>query len=365
MDFTTMLLIMGGLTYIGFTIYLANQIDALRADQATPIEAHGATFIGSEAQMQQRVLNALLYGAIMLTFLLGLMVFQVSLIGEVDLGPDAIAPPQIDLGAASITLLIALIASIYSFRLVSAPAVRAQLARWIGTHGSFRPESSVHLTAVVLSLSLAAWIIASFVFGGGLSGVAEGFEQSTIRAADLLLQMVIQVMVALLGVGLAIRRGLAEALERLGLRLPTTQDVIWGVGVGVAGIIMMIVFNIIWQALTPPDEFARQTQAVEVLNQAFATLPMAFVLAFSAAVGEEIWIRGALQPIFGILPTSLFFVVLHTQVVLTPAVLVILGVSIAFGWLRQRHSTTSVIIAHFIYNFIPLALLALATPALS
>jgi membrane protease YdiL (CAAX protease family) len=128
-------------------------------------------------------------------------------------------------------------------------------------------------------------------------------------------------------------------------------------------ILLMAIFGAVWERLTSPEQLAEQTAAADQISQAFATLPLAFVMAASAALGEEIWIRGALQPVFGILISSLFFVVLHTQYTLTPATLVVLVLSFGLGWLRQRQSTTAAIIAHFVFNFFPLALVSLGSSA--
>ena len=91
-----------------------------------------------------------------------------------------------------------------------------------------------------------------------------------------------------------------------------------------------------------------------------ATLPLSLAISLVVAFGEEIFFRGALQPVFGIWLTSLFFAVIHTQYTLTPATLMIFITALALGWLRQRHSTSAAIIGHFVYNFIQLALAVLA-----
>jgi uncharacterized protein len=66
--------------------------------------------------------------------------------------------------------------------------------------------------------------------------------------------------------------------------------------------------------------------------------------------------RGALQPVFGLWITSIFFALLHTQYTLTPASLTIVVVALGLGWLRRRYSTAASIVAHFVYNFVLLAL---------
>jgi membrane protease YdiL (CAAX protease family) len=83
---------------------------------------------------------------------------------------------------------------------------------------------------------------------------------------------------------------------------------------------------------------------------------IAFLAAASAAIGEEILFRGALQPVFGIIPTTLFFALLHSQYALTPSTIVIILVGGAFGWLKEKQSTTAAIIAHFAYNFVLLGI---------
>ena len=79
--------------------------------------------------------------------------------------------------------------------------------------------------------------------------------------------------------------------------------------------------------------------------------------AASAAVGEEIAFRGALQPVIGFWPTAMVFALTHTQYTLTPAWIIILGVAIVFGWIRQRYNTSVAILTHFWYNLFQLLLL--------
>ena len=107
---------------------------------------------------------------------------------------------------------------------------------------------------------------------------------------------------------------------------------------------------------TREETFDEQTKASEALSESINTIGMAFLLAALAAVGEEIAFRGALQPVFGFWPTAVLFALTHLQYTLTPASLIIFGVAIAFGWIRQRYNTTTAMLTHFLYNFIPLAL---------
>lgn len=359
MDFASLLTLLFALTYVGVMVYVANQAEIVRAIPqgfASDVSPVGPSPI------MLTVLRWMQYGVIAAIFSLGVLVLQVALVGSVSdtLNSEA-ALMQIDLSSAVVTFALATVSSIACYTAISSLPARQWLRAHLPESVTFNPESSVHTTAIILSLGVVIWALAAFVLQGGLSGYAESIQAENIRPGDLLFQALLQVIISLLGVGLALRRSLAGSLDRLGLRLPTSGDIVWGVGVGTFFIVVMIVFGAVWAAFSTPEQFAEQTQAVSQLNAAFATLPMAFIVAISAAVGEEIWIRGALQPVFGIGLTSIFFTLLHTQVALTPATLLIFLVSLGLGWLRQRQSTTAAIVAHFVYNFVPLALVSLGT----
>jgi uncharacterized protein len=194
------------------------------------------------------------------------------------------------------------------------------------------------------------------VLGGGLGGLAEMIEISGISFMEVFFNGLLWVIVAFLGVGYAIRRRLPDTLARLGLRAPTVAD--WRAGGSFA--LLLTAFQIcagsLWVLLAPPEQLAEQTAASQAIGMAIDTLPLALAVSVFAAFGEEIFFRGALQPVFGLVPTALFFTFVHLQYTLTPASVLIIVVALALGWVRQRYSTTAAIIAHFLYNFIPLSL---------
>ena len=112
----------------------------------------------------------------------------------------------------------------------------------------------------------------------------------------------------------------------------------------------------VWMGVVSEETYEEQTEASEALAESVSSLGIAFLLAATAAIAEEIAFRGALQPVIGFWPTAIAFALTHAQYTLTPATLIILVVAIAFGWIRNRYSTTAAILTHFLYNFIPLAL---------
>jgi membrane protease YdiL (CAAX protease family) len=297
------------------------------------------------------------YGLIAFTIFFAAMIFFLAFAPDAasrmeDLG---LSPVEIDRAAATANLVLALVVGGLAARIIASRGFRQWVQRFV--HGQYNSESSVHTTALVLILLSVSVFVGQFVQQGGLSGLTDALQGSdSLVASSLLLDAVLRAAVAFLGVGLAIRRTLPQSLERLGLRLPTADDLRWGIGGGILLYALFLVTATIWITLVSPEQFEEQTSAANQIAQMFNTLPLALILAISAAFGEEILFRGALQPVFGWIPTSIFFALLHIQYTLTPATLIIFLVSLGLGWIRSRQSTTAAIIAHFLYDFVPLAL---------
>jgi hypothetical protein len=325
--------------FFGITMYAANQVQ-IRAWE--PI-----------------VVRIQWYSAIGLMFLMGVFPLMIVL-GEPGITaaePD-VPLPSISLGAALATFVFSIVMGAISLGVVSSDGWRRMVQR-VARDGTFDPESPVHITGVVLSSLLLTGVIMLFVISGGLEGLAESIETSGVNAADTAFTALLEVLAAGLSVGFAIRRDLPQTLVRLGLVIPSRCDLMVAVGSGVGLTLVAGVFSTVWQQLAPPDQLQDQIQAVEQITQALSNLPMALLISVAAAVGEEIFIRGALQPVFGIGLTSVFFALLHTQYLVTPSLLLIFLLSVVLGILRQRFNTTTALIAHFVYNFIPLLFIVL------
>lgn len=369
MDFISLFVYVIAFTYIGVTIYLANQHDTHRnlktktsslQLRAQPVEE----YLQTEAMhRQESIVRWLLYGVAGITFLIPLYVLQMAFLSNLPtelMNPDT-PLPEIDQKFAIINFVLGLGLTLVSFSVIRSESTRQLIKRLIGKRGFYDPNSLLHTTAVVLCLFILSMKSGEFVFIGGTTGLAEEFAANNPTSGSVLFEMILFVIVSFLGVGLAIRRSPLQSLDRLGLRLPTYSDIGWGVGVGVILLGVVFVVALLWTALTPESIIEEQTAAAEQIAQAFGTLPLAFIVSISAALGEEIMFRGALQPVFGIVPTSIFFALLHTQYSLTPATLIIVIVAFGLGLLRKRQSTSSAIIAHFVYNFLQLSLAILSS----
>lgn len=343
MNLNLFLMILLGLAYIGATIYVANQEDT--------------------DNKRGQSLRWLLYGVTGLVFVVAVMVLQMAFVDAESVAPTAeTALPSIDPAAAWVNFGLAVISCGVSAGVIASVRVRQTIQRLLGPNVSYNPGSSVHTTAIVLILAVLSVQIGQFVLSGGLSGLAEDIELTGVSPIEPIFNATVFTAVALLGVGLTIRRVPQAALKRLGLRLPTREDTLIGILGGVGLLVLAYFVAVIWALVVTPEQFAEQTAASNQLAQAINTLTLAFIISSMAAIGEEIFFRGALQPVFGLIPTSAFFALVHTQYTFTPAAGLIWIVALGLGWVRQRYSTSAAIIAHFVYNFVPLSLALLLEP---
>ncbi len=85
--------------------------------------------------------------------------------------------------------------------------------------------------------------------------------------------------------------------------------------------------------------------------------PIILFLSLSAGVGEELFFRGALQPILGIWLTSIFFVAIHGYFSIKNkrinifAVMLVLFIAL-LGWAAQNYSIWLAVTAHFSYDLV-------------
>jgi uncharacterized protein len=370
MDVSAIIPVVFILCYIGPMIYIAN-LDDLARLTPKPASQSPKMFGSQELAIQQRstILRWMLYILIALNLVFALLILQFSLLGNTPETQEQMQQldlelPQVDQGGAVASFAVALLFGIVSFQVVTSESTRQRIKRFIDTRGLYNPDSSIHTVAIVLALFYISFSLSQFVSAGGISGLAESIETNGVMLEAEFLTAVLMAALAFLGIGMAIRRDVPQSLARLGLRLPTTQDVIWGVGVGVGLFGLLFVLAAIWSALVPIEQIEQQSAAAEQIARSFNTIPLAFALSLAAAVSEEILFRGALQPVFGLIPTSLFFALVHIQYTLTPATIIIFIVGLGLGLVRQRQSTTAAIIAHFVYNFVQLSLAILAAGAL-
>ncbi len=339
-----MMVILVALIYIGFMIYLANQEEL--ENQKHPL------------------LQAMIYG---LSIIIGVWVLSAILF--IFVSPDQVNSIQlaeqierVDKGMATFFV----VAGIGSIGLILYSTQTDKLYMWVGkvlhqkpakTTPRYRSDSSVHRLAIILMIFHVIGVMWTFMMSGGLQGISFSYDSPLNALLDVATNALIYIIIALLGVGWITRRDKEHIIKRLGLRFPTIHDWLAGIGIGILLYIFSIIGTMIWASLVPAEIIAEQTAASQQLFQAFSgSLIFGVILALLTGISEEILFRGALQPIFGLITTSFFFTVIHIQYTLTPAILILFIITLGFGWARNYISTTTSVIAHAIYNFIPILL---------
>lgn len=259
------------------------------------------------------------------------------------------------------------------FSLINSLEARERLARMLTRSVShdelsekssaprYNPNSGVHTAAVVLAIFAPVYYTFIFVLAGGMEGIARALTATPPTMSSMFMDFTINTLLALLGVGLFIRRDISQTMERLGLKTPGYREVLVAIAAGIGLFIVANVTNAGMSFFIPAEILDLWDDSARALLLAFsdALLLKGVFLALVYGISEEILYRGALQPVFGIVPVALFFALMHLQYMFTPLVFIIFGVALCFGWIRQRYGTTAAIIAHIVYDFLPFLLAAL------
>jgi uncharacterized protein len=217
----------------------------------------------------------------------------------------------------------------------------------------YDPKNPVHMVALIFTVYLLGSQLGNFALAGGLSGVAENIG---VDWATLIMTFLPLVIVPLVGVGFMMRRSWSQVCERLGFTNLTFESLAMGVAMSIAMFMGVMGVSFIWALLASPDSLEQQSEASNALANSITTIWLVLGVSITAAVGEEIAFRGALQPVIGFWATAIVFSMTHIQYTLTPAAVIIFFVALGLGWLRQHYNLYAAITAHFFYNFIGLAI---------
>lgn len=207
------------------------------------------------------------------------------------------------------------------------------------------PDSPVDMAGLCVILFALAWLVGPDASSTPMQDV------DSVGTFELVLQVVLYLVLAYAAVGVWFARSLRAATERLGIAWPTWRTIGAALGGLAVGMAVTLLINGIGMVLQPG--VAAELDAVtEELTAEVQNPAGALLLGVSAGVGEEAIFRGALQPRFGIVATSVVFSLLHTQYGLNFAVVGIFGLSVVLGVLRQRFGTTAAMITHALFNFL-------------
>ncbi|HSH83512.1 MAG TPA: CPBP family intramembrane glutamic endopeptidase, partial [Herpetosiphonaceae bacterium] len=284
-----------------------------------------------------------------------------SAMGGNALGGDLLPP-----GGGSYLVAVSLwsLAGLVVAGLVLVPPLRRVLARVL----PIDPRSTVH--AIALSVVTGATIIGfgQLAAAGGVPPLLEMVEAVPDVAegagGNELLTMVYgfawTLPAGLMAVGFPVVRTLGQTLQRLGLVRPTGRQVIGALVLAVLMVggatLLDAGISRVWQALGWPRT---DTAAFERLLGAAISPLGAVVIGVTAGVGEEMVVRGALQPRLGILLSNLFFASLHAFQYGFDGVLSVFVIGLILGVVRARSNTTTSSIVHGVYDFILVMIAAL------
>lgn len=228
------------------------------------------------------------------------------------------------------------------------PPIRRLLAQLI----PIDPANHVH----AISLAFSSLVITNLLvtLGIGLGNLAEAASAGTTAdqqttLTQLWTQQILTAVFAMFGIGWLIRRNGRSLWERLGITGLTGREWLLGIGIGLALVPVALGFE--WLAGLVGWENAEVEQLAEaLLGPLFTSIPGILTLGLAAAIGEETLFRGAVQPRFGLLLTSLLFALLHSTYGISIATVVVFVLGYILGWLRNRYNTTMAMVVHAVYN---------------
>ncbi|MBK7780714.1 MAG: CPBP family intramembrane metalloprotease [Ardenticatenia bacterium] len=235
------------------------------------------------------------------------------------------------------------------------PWPRRLLARLI----PIDPERLVHTIALhgalvlVLFSAFTAFLVQSMlsVLEAGDDGGLQTLIEDGTTVGGLWAQQLGFVALAFLGVGLFFARTPVEAMRRLGWTRAFSWR--WYLGAVASGVGMALLVQVVWNRLLPDSQAGIEQLSEMMFGPIVKTgLVGALTIGLAAGLGEETLFRGAMQPRFGIVFTSMLFAVIHTQYGVSLALVQILAIALIFGLVRQRANTLTAMAAHATYNLI-------------
>ncbi|MCK9299108.1 CPBP family intramembrane metalloprotease [Methanoculleus sp. YWC-01] len=275
------------------------------------------------------------------------------------LGAGEIDPETVDLDlAAGVALLLLGVLAVGAASLIG---FSRRFRGWLAGYLPFDPDSLLHTVALVVILAMILIPPVPLLAAGVPPFLSEPFLDLLLESGDLLAETVTlnayTLFWTLIGsffiAGACVRRTGRETLERLGLVRPTGKQIVLAVAAALA---LVAAFHFIdpvlaalvgWLGLPVTD-----MEAVNLLFAGTLTLPGIVVASIAAGFGEEVSIRGLLQPRFGILLPALLFASLHAFQYSWDGLISVFLAGIIFAYIRRYTNTTTSAITHTVYDLV-------------
>jgi uncharacterized protein len=237
--------------------------------------------------------------------------------------------------------------------LVLLPPIRGILARLTPMNARSMPDMVGLVIMVSISIMMIWTIDLTFAENNGEADLAP------VDGISLVFQALLLVAVSYFAVGGAINRDMSSVRERLGLVMPTSRQV----AISLLLIIPLFIVSAVGGLLTDIFQPGFTDDIDEIMGEVtgdMINVQGALLIGLTAGIGEEILFRGAIQPKYGIILTSIIFTLIHVQYGFSFVLLGVFLTSVIFGIQRKKMNTTSCIITHAAYNFSVVMLSTLA-----
>jgi membrane protease YdiL (CAAX protease family) len=221
----------------------------------------------------------------------------------------------------------------------------SRFRQFLARYTPIDPSSAIDMVGLSAILAIGGFLALTYAID------PEPAETGTVAIADLISQFAAFTVLAFVLVGASIWRTFGEATNRLGLTWPSRRQVAVGIGGVFGGLFVMVVAGIL-TTVFQPDFNQEIEQATEGITESVSSPIGAVFFGLGAGISEELLLRGAVQPRFGLVLTSLLFALLHNQYGISFVLLGVFLMGVVLGLERKYFGTTAAIITHAIFNTI-------------
>ncbi|EHQ35335.1 CPBP family intramembrane glutamic endopeptidase [Methanoplanus limicola] len=242
------------------------------------------------------------------------------------------------------------------------------LRRYLSRCIPIDPESFLHASGLAVVLSVVLILIIPVTVTGEPPFLSEIILSSVVSDPEFfsgtvgtdIYGLIWMTIGSFAAAGLFLKRDLKGVLKRIGLERPTVRQVLAALA---AGAVLVLLFTALDDIVTAIWSFfgwnITDTDKFEFLLSPYLTIPGIIAASVSAGFGEEIAVRGVLQPRYGIILSAMFFAALHAFQYNWDGIITVFIAGILFGLLRTRYNTTFCAVTHSTYDFILFLLLML------
>ncbi len=221
------------------------------------------------------------------------------------------------------------------------PRVRALIARFTPMDA----HSAIDMVGLSVLLGVGGFLAVSYAVEPAPEDAGD------VALIDLISQFSAFTVLAYVLVGVGIWRNFRESTFRLGLTWPTRRQVAVGIGGFLVGMVVMVAAGIL-TTIFQPDFNDEINQATQGITDSVSSPIGAVFFGLGAGISEELLLRGAIQPRYGLILTSILFALLHNQYGISFVLAGVFTMGVILGLERKYFGTTAAVITHAIFNTI-------------